>query len=241
MLNKGPSFIEILKSEFQNPAVAQKYRESSLQKLNDQDRIFDTFKTLISEDNLNAIINELTILLHSITHVFFEEKNEAKRPVEQLSDADKNIILGFEKKIIDKARQELLDENNQIKKELIALLGWEAYLDKLDRCAIVSAFVSAIHQQMTPKLDKELLQTKNYGRLLAYWNYVNHHYGKWIKNEIEPSLFTRIVNLPANYPSITTTIGIGLLTVSGLLLFSNTPEKNRSPKTSLENNNRLPL
>src|SRR3990167_3256132 len=161
-MNKtNPSFVEILHDEFKDSAIKQKCCESSLSKLADYPgRVFDDFPTILSPHELNHLIGQFKEIIEKINYLSVSDEYAEMRPANRLHQADKDAIYQLELSLIKKGRMELLDENTQIKKELIDVLDWQVYQNKIDRCAIIAAYVGAIHQQMVPKLSSHILNNR---------------------------------------------------------------------------------
>ena len=99
---------------------------------------------------------------------------------ELLKHSNRIDVQKFEMSIIKIACDELLDENGKPCQQLIDLLEWSEFPDKINNYLVISAFVGMINLALSAQ-SLEYVDQYQY-TYLAFTKLVNENYGQWIRD-----------------------------------------------------------
>jgi hypothetical protein len=184
MESSRKSFIDILKHEFTHPEVKKICIESSVQKIKSGyvTRAFDDFPYLLDVDILSSITDDFKSLFKEITRI--DTSNE----IHLANPHDKRAFEAWEKNIITHACVELVDKNGKVNSELVTLLSWEDYINKIYVINLISAYVGAINHAAMSNLSKTI--ENELTKFTAVTQFINANNHAWI---IE---VTKLLDLP---------------------------------------------
>lgn len=161
-------------------------------------RVFDDFPCLLPDHVIVRIIESFKQIVQRMPlHAVMKTDDGYQLD----SDYSKRQIMNWEKVIIRKAREELLDENDTMKEEVLRLLQWEKPLGKNKIFAVICAYVAAINQEVLTQYGKEVTNRLNAGhsdgqanRLSAVLDFISKHYGQWVGDVIQKPSLMRVAN-----------------------------------------------
>ena len=107
-------------------------------------RVFDEATCLLSNDDLAILFDRFRKILCEIADI--KQVGETYDGFEFVNAYDKQIVKRLGKDIAAISCAELLDENGQIRKEIVKLLEWEEHLNQENICEIIFDHVYAINQ-----------------------------------------------------------------------------------------------
>ncbi|VVC77198.1 hypothetical protein AQUSIP_25250 [Aquicella siphonis] len=237
------TFIDILTEDFTNPEVMTLCRQSSQAKIRSRivSRVFDEFPSLVTPEELDTLSDQFQQIFSEIRTVRLSDNG-----IHLDSQDDKTRLRLWESAIADKARRELLDDQGKIKKEIVVLLDWEKYLDQIDNCSLICAFVGAVNHFAILRFADQIEKQKE--KFTAACDYVNSNYRGWIQDVMkkaacpidppssrasEPDMIRKILAFPLEHKELTAAMGLtGLLiaglAITGTLLFKSVSGKNGS-------------
>lgn len=198
------SLIEQLKKYFEDENIKSTCLTSSRLKINNRfaNRVFDDFPNLLQTDDITFMKDSYEKILSTLK---FSSKDLTLRKTDQ------EKIMQWEKKFIFIACTELLNDQDQIKSELLDLLEWNDLKNKFTVSDIICAFVGTINQQtmneLKPVIENDLLA---HG---AICNFINPNYRRWvvdflhknstIKEKLHHMGLKDIFNIPNKHPITT--------------------------------------
>lgn len=213
------------------------------------DRMFDHI-VLLSDVELNKLTDDFKKIFLNVRLPFsrLEENNLSKL----LSYIDKKNIDNFINPLIQKACQELLEQNGSLKFEIKKLIGIEEQDINLDIRKIICAYVGAACQQMMAQenfinliknnlkvYDAICVEINKYGRLVVTYLNKNYNYQYVEKNESFDSrnilfISDAIKKQIETHPIEIILGSLGLLAFAGLTLYKTFTSPSSSYPTAFE-------
>lgn len=172
--DRHDTFIARLAIALQDETLKKQYREKSKASLakSDATRVFDTFQCLLAKNDLEKLTHQFREILLSTHRV-----RQTKRGPILTEITQKEAIKRWLKTIAGMGCQELFDARNNLKPELIQLLGWEKFVDKIDNCELVCAFVNEINLTVFEGLS-DIIRTHQ-DQYNALCQTINQAYRQW--------------------------------------------------------------
>lgn len=176
------SLIAVLEKHFEDPVIKAKCQRLAKERIqhNIQNRLFDDFPPLVSEEITQVVSQEFISMVHHI--ILFNKYDE-----EKLNEDEKKKFQRWVEGLTQVAYEQLLDSQGKIKDELLKLLGIEAYKDQLKNNQIVHAFIGnttgvAVE---TNKLDVYEIGLSNAHPMSMINLMVNRNYRIWCDNVLK--------------------------------------------------------
>lgn len=211
MSTSRSSLAQILQDMFkQNPAMETRCLKTSKLALQKKDlgRVFDGFPVLFSSAEFEKLSMQFSLILTQAN----KEKREAQ-----------TILWG--RKLVQLAKNELLESNGLLKSHVIAILGWTDYLrdhNQSDANSIVRSYLSTAFQHIVNHLtDIIFKQVSTYHAVLDFFN---RNLLIWIRESLVPSTIqeeSKQSSLQINGMSL----GLGAAVLSGFLIFYASSQK----------------
>ena len=162
MYTPKTNLINILRFEFENnPQKMDQCLKDSHMKLKNQltNRVFDTFPLLLPNPDFSLFKQFFKQILCSPT----QNKMDLKQ---------------FEKDLAKIACEELLEANGVLKNDLIEMLKWPDYADKMDTYQLICAYVGVVNSYVTSELSSDINEKQD--TFTTIMQFVNPNYGKWV-------------------------------------------------------------
>lgn len=243
MISARGAFYEHLLNEFSKEGVYNTCLESSLKQLKGEltTRLFDDFPPLLTEPEIDLIAGRLKQILITINHV-----KKTSHGIELVYYQDRAAIKQWQLNIIQKGCEALLGDDGQICNDLIELLGWQDYRNKIDNCILVCAFAHGIHQAIIPKLA-DFINVNCQDAYSAVCHLIHTQVSTWVidtfkrKNipydeKYEKSIFdSPNLKFAIGVGAGATVLGIGSLAALGILFFGGVGAQPVSADISLPN------
>lgn len=130
------SLITVLEKHFEDPVIKAECQRLALERIqhNIQNRLFDDFPPLISEEIAQVVSQEFISMVRHV--ILFNKYDE-----EKLNEDEKTKFQQWVEGLTQLAYEQLLDSEGKVKDELLKLLGIEAYKNQLKNNQIIHAFI----------------------------------------------------------------------------------------------------
>jgi hypothetical protein len=215
------TLLPTLQDAFINPTLKASCLASSKEQLqkgtnnNSGYRAFDTFPPLLPQTELDALMNEIRIILQ---HIQYNIKNN--KGFYLLTLDNQNAIAHLQKRVIKIACDELLNTDGKIKSEIINLLEWDSIKSNIHIDDIIGSYTNMV---LHNPLYLGTLSENEKNALNSFYLYSTAHSGEWIDEQLT-SIWQRAANklvaTAKEQPLATASIAgltlFGIVTIIGL-------------------------
>ena len=172
-------FLKILHEANLNTINQLRESKNNLQQEGTRARIFDEFPCLLPKENIETLGLELREITNNI--IWLKQLNYRYYLANPL---DEEKIRVWHTKVILMGCTELLNEYGDIKPEIVNILEWNVYLTRQAICDILTAYVSAINQE----IFKDYCNQEPHV-LSAILHFITENYDVWTADEFKKSSF----------------------------------------------------
>ena len=211
--------------EFHNPQTRVDWRKNRAKIFNNAEKphIFNDSYCLLSKEDMNVLYGRFAEILKEYTEI--KQVEDSYEGFKLINIFDKQIVKKLIKDVASISCDELLDKNDQVRKEIVKLLEWQEHLNQENVCEIIFDHVWAICQAMMSHAVK--VNSTNRAAYDVLCTEINQNYMAWT---VEVLTSQGIIRDAKRLEKIGIGIGVGLgvgalalASLAGIIMFKDYP------------------
>lgn len=187
MATSRTPFLHLVHTAFQDKLTKDFCISESIRNIKGRtpSRIFDSLPCVVDEATFQATCENFQMIIRHISV-------DAKKEYQITREEDKNAIKQYIQTIAIVAREDLLDEEGNIKKEIITLFDWERHAKHLRKYDIVCGYISALNSRVSSQLSSFIDEHSD--EYLGCMNFVNKNNRPWVMEILQESQFWQVID-----------------------------------------------